>query len=150
MAKNWGWRYVLFTGGALVFAMSVARITIIRLRETPKYLLGRGEDVKVVETLQFIATKYNRSCSLTVEKLEACGQVRSTHSKSSFSLGEARVHLSGLFCTLKIGISTVMIWLSWTLIGLAYPLFYSFLPYVQFSPVCCIADLTPPASPAYT
>ncbi len=117
----------MYTSGALVFLMSVARLTIIRLRETPKYLLGMGKDAELVETLQFLATKYGRTCSLTLEKLEACGEIRTAHSKQRFSLDETMVHLRGLFCTTKIGISTVMIWFSWTLIGLAYPLFYVFL-----------------------
>ena len=34
----------MYTSGALVFVMSVARITVIRLKETPKYLLGEGKD----------------------------------------------------------------------------------------------------------
>lgn len=127
-AGNWGWRYVLFTGGALVFAMSVLRITVIRLRETPKYLLGMGEDAQVVETFQYLATKYNRPCSLTLEKLQACGSIKSAHSKNRFSLSETMIHFRGLFCNTKITISTLLIWLSWTLIGLAYPLFYVFLP----------------------
>jgi len=121
----------MFTSGALVFGMSVARITVIRLKETPKYLLGMGEDARMVETLQYLANKYNRPCSLTVDKLEACGTVRSAHSKNRFSLGEVLVHIRGLFCTKKIALSTVLIWLSWTLIGLAYPLFYVFLRCVQ-------------------
>jgi len=122
-----GWRYLMFTSGALVFGMSVARITVIRLKETPKYLLGMGEDARLVETLQYLATKYNRPCSLTLDKLDACGTVQSAHSKNRFSVAEMLVHFRGLFCTTKIAISTVMIWLSWTLIGLAYPLFYVFL-----------------------
>ncbi len=125
-----GWRYLMYTSGALVFLMSVARLTVIRLRETPKYLLGMGEDAKLVETLQELATKYDRPCSLTLEALQACGDVRTAHSKKRFSLDETLIHLRGLFCTTKIGISTLMIWLSWTLIGLAYPLFYVFLKLV--------------------
>jgi hypothetical protein len=117
----------MFTGGALVFIMSVLRITVIRLRETPKYLLGMGEDEKVIETFQYLATKYNRPFSLTVEKLEACGSVRGAHSDSRFSFSETAVHLGGLFSTRKMALSTLLIWLSWTLIGLAYPLFYVFL-----------------------
>jgi len=120
----------MFTSGGIVFAMSLARVIVIRLKETPKYLLGVGKDGELVETLQQLAAKHNRTCSLTVDKLAACGEVRSAHSKHRFSLDETRVHLSGLFCTTKIAISTVMIWLSWTLIGLAYPLFYVFLKYV--------------------
>lgn len=71
--NNKGWRYVWYSCGALVFVMSIARVTVIKLRETPKFLVGEGKDAEVVETLQFIAHKYNRTCSLTFERLEACG-----------------------------------------------------------------------------
>ncbi|ROV88773.1 hypothetical protein VPNG_10286 [Cytospora leucostoma] len=126
--NNMGWRYTLFTAGALVFVMSILRITVVRLKETPKYLLGMGEDAKLVDTLQSLAAKHNRTCSLTVEKLEACGEVRGTHSANRFSLNESLIHLRGLFVTRKIATSTLLIWLSWALIGLVYPLFYVFLP----------------------
>lgn len=124
----------MFTAGALVFVLSVLRVTVIRLKETPKYLLGQGNDAALVDSLQSIATKYNRPCSLTVEKLEACGAVRSTHRGGVFSASEVLVHFRGLFTTKQLGISTLLIWLSWTLIGLAYPLFYVFLKYVLFYP----------------
>lgn len=118
----------LFTAGATVFVMSVLRVTVVRLKETPKYLLGLGEDAKLVDTLQALALKHNRACSLTVEKLEACGEVKGTHSTNLFSINESLVHLRGLFVTRRIAISTLLIWLSWTLIGLVYSLFYVFLP----------------------
>ncbi|KAK5658676.1 hypothetical protein OQA88_2072 [Cercophora sp. LCS_1] len=127
-SNNMGWRYVMFTSGALVFVLSVLRVTVIRLRETPKYLLGLGEDEKVVDTLRYLATKYSRPCSLTVDKLDACGVVTSAHSKNRFSLSETLVHLRGLFSTKKMATSTILIWLSWAMVGLAYPLFYVFLP----------------------
>ncbi|KIM95258.1 hypothetical protein OIDMADRAFT_206366 [Oidiodendron maius Zn] len=126
-ASNKGWRYVMYTSGALVFLMSIARITVIRLKETPKYLLGEGKDAKIVEDFHSMAAKYNRPCSITVEMLESCGTVRSAHGKSKFSVGELTVHFRGLFATKTIGFSTILIWISWTLIGLAYPLFYVFL-----------------------
>ncbi|KAI1136793.1 MFS general substrate transporter [Hypoxylon sp. FL0543] len=125
--SNQGWRFVMYTSGALVFVMSIARVTVVRLQETPKYRLGTGEDAELVETLQSIAKKYNRPCSITFEKLDACGTVKTAHSKSRYSFQESLVHLRGLFATKRIGFSTVLIWLSWTLIGLAYPLFYVFL-----------------------
>ena len=122
---NWdtnpGWRYVWFTSGALVFTMSIARVTVIRLKETPKYLVGEGRDEEVVETLQFIAKKYNRTCSLTLESMQACGVTDlggrrgsvSAHSKRKFSFGEVGTHLKGLFATRKMGLSTSLIWFSW-------------------------------------
>lgn len=131
--NNMGWRYVMFTSGALVFVMSILRLTIIRLKETPKYLLGQGEDAALVETLQHIATKYNRPCSLTLEQLEACGTVMTAQGrgpKRSFasSVAETMSHFRGLFETRRMALSTGLIWLSWTAIGLVYPLFYVFLP----------------------
>jgi hypothetical protein len=107
--------------------MSILRITVIRLRETPKYLLGEGKDEQMVAAFYDMAKKYNRPCTITVEELQACGTVRSTHGKSRFSISEVMIHFRGLFATKKMGLSTCLIWLSWTLIGLAYPLFYVFL-----------------------
>lgn len=100
------------------------------VQETPKYRLAEGKDEEVVKTLQGIATKYNRPCSLTLGHLEACGisKITETHAKSKLSPAEVIVHFRGLFQTRKIGLSTTLIWLSWTLIGLAYPLFQVFLP----------------------
>jgi hypothetical protein len=111
-----GWRYVMYTSGALVFLMSIARITVIRLKETPKYLLAEGRDEEVVAGFQTMAAKYNRPCSITLEMLEACGPVQGTHGNTRFSLSEVFIHLRGLFATKQIGLSTCLIWLSWTLI----------------------------------
>jgi len=117
----------MYTSGVLVLVMSVARITVIRLRETPKYLLGEGKEQELVDDFHKMAAKYNRKCSLTVEQLEACGVISSAHARNAFSISELTIHFRGLFATRTIGFSTVLIWLSWTLIGLAYPLFYVFL-----------------------
>lgn len=108
--------------------MSVARVTVIRFKETPKYSLCRNDDEKVVEVLDGIAKKYKRQFSLTVVELQQCGQVRSTHASSKASLSEVFLHIKGLFLTKKEGLSTSLVFLSWAIIGLAYPLFYIFLP----------------------
>jgi hypothetical protein len=123
--------------------MSVLRVTIIHLHETPKYLLTHGRDEDVVNSLhvgpifksadrylnfaQSIAAKYNRPCSLTLEQLQSCGELKSGR-LSGFSLSDIREHVTGLFATRKLGLSTALIWVSWTLIGLAYPLYNVFLP----------------------
>lgn len=114
--------------------MSILRITVIRLKETPKFLIGEGRDEQCVETLQSIAAKYNRPCSLTLEQLVACGFTNTgrrgsvAHASQRFSFAEVLVHLKGLYATKRIGLSTTLIWFSWTLIGLAYPLYNVFLP----------------------
>lgn len=130
-ANNKGWRYVWFASGALVFLMSLLRITVMRLKETPKFLVAEGRDEECLQTLRFLATKYNRPCTLTLEDLRACGTISTARrgKRGPFGrLGEVLVHLKGLFATRRIGISTGLIWFSWTLIGLAYPLYNVFLP----------------------
>lgn len=124
-----GWRYLFYTNGALVFVLSMLRITVVRLRETPKYLLSQGRDADAVAVLQGIAQQYNRPCSLTLEQLDACGKTPiAAHTSRRVRMYETWVHLQGLFTTRRIGFSTVLIWVSWTLIGLAYPLYNVFLP----------------------
>lgn len=125
---NMGWRYVMALSGSLVFIMSILRVSVIRLFETPKYLLADGRDLEVIQTLTKLAVRYRRQCSLTVADLDACGVISGTHSKHRLSINEYLVHLRGLFATKKISLSTVLIWLSWSMVGLAYPLFYVFLP----------------------
>jgi hypothetical protein len=133
-ANNQGWRYVWYTSGAFVFVLSILRITIIRLEETPKFLLAEGKDADAVRVLQNIATKYQRPCSLTLERLEAYGitQARSTTaaglSQRLISPKEVLLHLQGLYATRRMGWSTTLVWFSWLLIGLAYPLYNVFLP----------------------
>lgn len=123
-----GWRYLYFASGAIIFVMSILRVTVIRFHETPKYAICNNDDEHVVQTLGKIATKYNRPFSLTVAKLQECGSVSTAHAKSSFSFSELALHYKGLFASRRQCLSVVLLWLSWMLIGLAYPLFYIFLP----------------------
>ncbi len=123
-----GWRYVFFTICALIFVLSILRVTVIRLKETPKFLLGQGRDAELVEHFQLLATKYNRPCSLTLAKLEACGTISTAHTKSRWSPAEFFLHVRSLFSSRKVSITSVLLILSWMMIGLAYPLFNVFLP----------------------
>ncbi|KAF5529110.1 major facilitator superfamily transporter [Fusarium mexicanum] len=127
--NNAGWRYVMFTCGALVFVLSVLRVTVIRLVETPKYLLANGRDADLVKYYQDQARKYNRPCTLTLEKLQACGEIRLKHNgKRTLILSDVKNHVKGLFVSRNTTLSTLLIWASWAIMGLAYPLFYVFLP----------------------
>lgn len=102
-----------------MFVCSILRVTVIRLQETPKYLLIKGDDAAVVEIFQDIAQKYNRPCHLSLEALESLGTIDSTYGKSTRGVGEFWAHIRGLFVTRKLAISTLMIWLSWLLVGKA-------------------------------
>lgn len=77
-----------------------------------------------------MAKKYNRPCSLTLEDVQAYGETELPKKKSKLYNGVSGVafHVRGLFETRDLTISTLLLWLSWALIGLAYPLFNVFLP----------------------
>jgi hypothetical protein len=78
--------------------------------ETPKYLLSKGEDAKLVTILQKIAARYNRPCSLTLGQLEECGQIQPTYGKQRYGFSEFAAHVKGLFATKQLAISTCLIW----------------------------------------
>ncbi|KAG2734771.1 hypothetical protein G9P44_002777 [Scheffersomyces stipitis] len=131
--KNRGWRYVYYVNGAIVLVMAILRITVIRLKETPKFLVSNNRDAEAVEVLQSIARKYNRQCSLTLEQLNAIGEVKSSDDyrkhlnvKGTYTL--VKHHLTILFANRKTARSTILLFLSWFLLGFAYPLYSSFLP----------------------
>lgn len=96
--------------------MSILRVTVIRLHETPKYLLGKGRDEEVVQWFRSLADKYGRPCSLTVEQLQACGVVSSEKGANAgkkgmrASIKELGAHFGGLFATRKMGLSTSLVW----------------------------------------
>lgn len=108
--------------------MSILRVTVIRFHETPKFSLCQNDDDRVVQTLGAIAQQYNRTFDLTGDQLRRCGEVNTAHARKRGSISELLIHYRGLFSSKQQGYLTSLIWLSWALIGLAYPLFYIFLP----------------------
>ncbi|KAG2734770.1 hypothetical protein G9P44_002776 [Scheffersomyces stipitis] len=131
--KNKGWRYVFYTNGCIVLTLAILRLTVVRLHETPKFLVSNNRDAEAVEVLQSIALKYNRQCSLTLDKLEDCGTIsinedyrHKMNFKGTFNLMFRHVKI--LFATRTAIRSTVLLFVSWFLLGIAYPLYSSFLP----------------------
>ncbi|EGW30161.1 uncharacterized protein SPAPADRAFT_63768 [Spathaspora passalidarum NRRL Y-27907] len=130
---NRGWRYLFYTNGGMVLVMAVLRITVIRLKETPKFLVSNNRDEEAVTILHDIANKYNRKCSLTLAELQACGTIESNDDfrKHLNILGTLKLmfdHLKILFASVKSTRSTILLFLSWAMLGISYPLYSSFLP----------------------
>lgn len=127
----------MFTGGALMFVMSILRVLVVRLPETPKFLVTSGREEELVSMLRDLASKHGRTCSLTVAQLHACGSVSGSEEGVTLQskgrhIGKRLLgHLKGLFSTRKLALSTCLTWLSWALIGLGYPLFFLYLPWVH-------------------
>lgn len=130
---NKGWRYVYYVNGAIVLVMAILRLTVVRLKETPKFLVSNNRDEEAIQVLTEIATKYNRSCSLTLERLRACGEITSNEDyRKNYSFkGTMKLigkHLKVLFATRRSARSTILLFLSWSCLGISYPLYSSFLP----------------------
>ncbi|KAI0035530.1 MFS general substrate transporter [Vararia minispora EC-137] len=137
--NNMGWRYLVFTLGGLMLLLAILRIAVFRLYESPRFLIGRGQNAEAVRVVQAIA-KYNRmQCSLKVEDFEeierTVGQQESSRRWRVLSEGSTWrfEHVHALFTTPKMAWSTTLLISIWGLIGLASTLYNNFLPFLLAS-----------------
>lgn len=72
-----GWRYLLFTIGAITLAVFILRFFVFKFRETPKFLVSRGMDDKAIKTLQHMGHINKKPCMLTTDVFE---QLQGEHS----------------------------------------------------------------------
>ncbi|OCK99228.1 MFS general substrate transporter [Cenococcum geophilum 1.58] len=137
--NNLGWRYSLWTYGAFNLPMVVARF-LFHLKETPKYLLGRERDEDAVEVIQKVASRNGKETWLKVEDLQridteltqSTPPVLNSPAKTILKRKLAKFEPSkvkALFCTPKMAISTTLILIVWSMVGMSYVLFNSFLPF---------------------
>ncbi|KAG5983934.1 hypothetical protein E4U55_006641 [Claviceps digitariae] len=73
-SDNMGWRYLLYTLGALSFIVFFLRFAVFTFRETPKFLLYKGQDAKAIQVMQHMAEVNKQQCRLTLEHLQALGR----------------------------------------------------------------------------
>lgn len=130
-ALNRGWRYCWYTNSGIVMFAALMRLFVFKLDETPKYLVSHGRDAEAVAAIDAIARKYNRPCSLTLEQLEECGQVREVYDGEQFTwkgmFSTIFEHVGVLFRGRKMAYLTTLVILSWMLIGISYSTFFNFL-----------------------
>jgi len=150
-SENQGWRYFLFTMGGIMFVMWVLRFFCFHLYESPKYLMGRGRDEEAVVVVHKVAAYNGKTSSLRLEQLqEVEGDAfasspssdkdpeKATSHKFDTSARAAALrkmekfntgHVRSLFATRKLAWSTSLLIALWALIGLAFPLYNSFVTY---------------------
>jgi Major Facilitator Superfamily len=119
--------------------MVVARF-LFHLKETPKYLLGRERDEDAVEVVQKVAARNGKETWLKVEDLQridieltqSAPPVLDSPAKAILKRKLAKFEprkVKALFCTPKMAISTTLILIVWSMVGMSYTLFNSFLPF---------------------
>jgi MFS family permease len=94
-SENYGWRYLLFTLGAITMGVFFLRFIVFRFQESPKFLLYRGQDEKAIKVLQYIAKYNRRDCQLTLESFNALTSDASSTSSADTDRSRAPVLGSG-------------------------------------------------------
>lgn len=125
--------------GGITLIMFAIRFLCFTIYESPKYLMGKGLDEEAVRIVHEVARRNGRSevCSLILEDLKACepdGYVPQTSASTAVKRRLENVSLSRvrpLFGTRRMALSTSIIMAVWAFIGLGYPLYNAFLPYIQ-------------------
>ena len=118
--------------------MFLLRFLCFTLYESPKYLMGRGKDEEAVKVVHEVARRNGKTSSLRIEDLQrfetrgaqrtdAAAAIQRKLNKLNFS------HVRALFATGQLAFSTSIIILVWAFIGLGFPLYNAFLPYIQDS-----------------
>ena len=137
-SKNMGWRYFQITMGGIAMIMFFIRFVLFTIYESPKYLMGKGRDEEAVRVVHEVARRNGKTSPLTIEDLKACeavaGGVQQQVDAAAILKRKMEklnlTHLRALFATKKLAYSTTLIMTVWAFIGLAYPLYNAFLPYV--------------------
>lgn len=135
---NMGWRYFVITMGGLTLLMFLIRFLCFTIFESPKYLMGKVNDEEAVRVVHEVARRNGKTSSLTVADLKACEPEGYVHKTNVVADAVKRrledvkfERVRTLFSTKRLALSTGMIMAVWAFIGLGYPLYNAFIPYIQ-------------------
>ncbi|ORY57162.1 membrane transporter [Pseudomassariella vexata] len=136
-SDNMGWRYFMVAVGGLTLIMFVVRFVFFTIFESPKYLMGKGRDEDAVRIVHEVARRNGKTSPLTIDHLRACEPEGYQHQNTTTIAVKRKLqavnlsHVRSLFATNKLAWSTSALMLVWAFIGLGYPLYNAFLPYIQ-------------------
>ena len=122
--------------GLMAMIMFCCRFFFFTLYESPKFLMGRGKDEDAVRIVHEVARRNGKTTALTVADLEVFNQAGQQGIDATAALKRKLekvnlTHVRALFATPKLAWSTSLIMLIWAFIGLGFPLYNAFLPYIQ-------------------
>lgn len=115
---------------------------LFKIYETPKYLLGKGLDEQAVQVVQNIAKRNKTTTWLTISHFEVIdaelrlmnGDDNAAPHTDSRAIVKKNLDkftpekIRALFSTPRLAFSTSLMLLLWCSIGMAYPLYNSFIP----------------------
>jgi MFS family permease len=141
-SENMGWRYFMLAMGGVALLMFFVRFVCFTIYESPKFLMGKGNDAEAVKIVHEVARRNGKTSTLTLEDLERCNDLApggstaqtQSHAQAALKRNLEKIdtrHVKALFATRKLAYSTSLITLVWAFIGLGFPLYNAFLPYLQ-------------------
>ena len=135
-SENFGWRWFMIAMGLMAMIMFCCRFFFFTLYESPKFLMGRGKDEDAVRIVHEVARRNGKTSALTVADLEVFNLAGQQGVDATAALKRKLekvnlTHVRALFATPKLAWSTSLIMLIWAFIGLGFPLYNAFLPYIQ-------------------
>jgi hypothetical protein len=114
--------------------MFFLRFACFTIFESPKYLMGKGDDAGAIKVVHEVARRNGKTSTLTLEDLQACNNmVASTASTPAVQQTTASAavkrnlekidasHIKALFATRKLAYSTSLITLIWAFIVRSVP-----------------------------
>ena len=125
---NMGWRYLMFTLGAVTLFVFLARSVFFRFKESPKFLIYKGKDDKAIAVLEYIAKYNKRECGVCLADFEAlAGEQDSQASRAELLGGGAKKTASStkdnvtaelarykmLFSSWQMSRMTVLVWITY-------------------------------------
>lgn len=123
--------------GGFAMIMFICRFVFFTLYESPKYLMGKGRDDDAVRIVHEVARRNGKDSALTLADLEAHNLGDSHQGVDAAAALRRKLekvnlsHVRALFATPKLAFSTAVIMCVWAFIGLGFPLYNAFLPYIQ-------------------
>ncbi|KAL9624815.1 MAG: hypothetical protein Q9160_000861 [Pyrenula sp. 1 TL-2023] len=87
-SQNMGWRYLVFTMGGITLFVFFLRFFVFKFRESPKFLLSRGQDEKAVKVLHDIAKLNGHQCNVTLETFTSLNEENTSSAASTSNSGK--------------------------------------------------------------
>lgn len=136
--------------GGVALIMFFFRFVLFTLFESPKFLMGKGNDEEAVRVVHEVARRNGKTTNLTVADLTICenssaqpGSSDAGHKQPQQAPTTAVIrrnmqkldasHVKALFASKRLALSTGLITVVWAFIGLGFPLYNAYLPFIQAS-----------------
>ncbi|KAI5262806.1 hypothetical protein E4T47_09172 [Aureobasidium subglaciale] len=140
-SDNMGWRYTMISLGIMTLVFAFVRIAIFKMPESPRYLISKGRDAEAVKAVNYIARRNKKPEPLTLEMLQEVDRVTGGEIKAGATTKLTRsaiikenlkdfksINYKYLFANAQLARHTSIIWMIWLTIGIAYPLYFNFIP----------------------